>query len=191
MTSVIQKCVLKGTIASVVQIRNVFYAQVEISGPSLIPTIWGEYLDGIWFNIKPMFSIYLQYNSFEVYDLVDGEWIIDGEYEYATGGTDDTGDLMPNSVAVVLVGKVLGYRGFGRKFFSGLSESYTSGNDLATTLLENMVLAAAAYVAPLDGLNGVLGPGIVDKQMAFHSFTTGLVSSLLGSMRRRKPGIGI
>jgi hypothetical protein len=53
-----------------------------------------------------------------------------------------------------------------------------------------LVTAATAYITTIGGGGVNLIPGVVDKNHVFHAFTSGVVDTLLGSMRRRKIGVG-
>ena len=101
-------------------------------------------------------------------------------------------DALPNVVSAVLIGKAAGIRHMGRKFFGPVAEAAVAANSL---IAGYMVIAASvllAYLTPFTGLGGgVITPGILDKTETFRPFVGGMVSSLLGSMRRRKPGNGI
>jgi hypothetical protein len=132
-----------------------------------------------------------QLQSVEIYQLTT-DWVLMDEIVYTKIGTESTTDILANLVAWVVVGKVSQYRGFGRKFISGLTESQVTGNALIAGALIGMAATVTAYVSVYFGSNaGVLGPGIVDKTGAFRAFNLGLASPLLGTMRRRKPGLGI
>lgn len=189
--SFIQKAVVKGTLLGVVQIRNIFYAQVAPSSLDTYQILWTDYLTAVYTPILEWLSGAWVLQSFEVYQK-DTEWFLKSEEPLELTGTDNTSQLLPNLISAVLIGKVSEYRGFGRKFMAGLTELATQSNLLETTALVDFAQSAAAYVAVYFGDNsGVLGPGIYDKSGNFRAFTTGLVSSLLGTMRRRKPGLGI
>jgi hypothetical protein len=57
---------------------------------------------------------------------------------------------------------------------------------------EALASLLAAYLTPFEGIGGgTITPGVLDKNESFRPFVSGLVSSVLGTMRRRKPGVGI
>jgi hypothetical protein len=91
-----------------------------------------------------------------------------------------------------LIGKGSGLRHMGRKFFGPIPITSAHGNDLAPAVIIALSTVLANYVTPFTGIGGgTITPGILDKAGTFRPFVGGLLSSLLGSMRRRKPGIGI
>lgn len=189
--SVIQKAVIKGQLAGSVNWRNIFYAQVAHTSLDTYQLLWAAYLDSVYDPILPEFSTAWSIQSFEVYEWQSPDWILMDEVVYAKAGTA-TYSILPNLVAVVLIGKILGNRAFGRKFFSGITAYSLAPNSLTSESLGRFATALAGYLAVYLGENGgVLGPGIRTKDGSFHAFTSGLVSSFLGSMRRRKPGMGI
>lgn len=189
--SFIQKAVVHGDIAGAVQIRNIFYAQVSSTVLDTYQSLWGLYLNSVLSNIANITSTVVTWPSAEIYEWSNSEWVHMDDISLTNHGTA-TGDYLPNLVAAVLTGKLVGNRAFGRKFFSGIGEGMTTANGFTTQAMTNLVAAAAAYVSVLTGPNsGILGPGLFLKDHTFHSFGLGIVSSLLGSMRRRKPGLGI
>lgn len=186
------RAILKGRLAGVVQTRNMFTGQVEAGIGETEMDVVGEYLDGIFAPITPHLSSVFHGESIEIQHFVDGEWFSISEDPYDLVGGDSVSEELANFVSVVLIGKAAGKRLLGRKFLAGISEAGVYGNVLAAAVVADFAAAGAAYVTRLDSTGGGhFDPGIVDKTGTFHVFVSGIVSTLLGTMRRRKPGLGI
>lgn len=187
----VQKCVVKGHLFGAVQTRAVFYGNVELESPDTVDDPWMAYLNPIYTAVNPFLGSAVVTETFEIFDQSGSTWYSRGEFAFSTGG-GSAGEQLANAVAAVLIGRVPSHHGVGRKFFSGLAETAVSGNALITSALSAFAAACVLYVSPITTANGSsLAPGIVDKNDAFHMFLGGFVSALLGSQRRRKPGIGV
>lgn len=187
----IQRLVLKGTISSTVQIRNMFTADVVETGGDVATSLWSAYILSV---LDPMTDLLWSGVHFYGYDLMDytgGHWIPFAEVIISQSGAV-TGQQLANQLAAVLIGKAEGLRHVGRKFLGALSEDNITGNTLDSVAVAAAAATLAAWLTPLVGIGGgTLTPGVVDKDGEFHRFVGGFVSSLIGSMRRRKPGVGL
>lgn len=186
-----QRCIVKGTLGGTVQVRNMFTADVIESGGDTAELMWGVYLTSMYSTIITMTSNVLAFSTYEMQNRSGGQWVTFGEAPFALTGAN-AGDYLPNSVAFVLIAKAAGVRHMGRKFFSAITETTATGNALTTAALSAAAGILLAYITPVTGIGGgTLTPGVLDKSEVFRPFVGGFVSSLLGSMRRRKPGNGI
>lgn len=191
MTATIERCILKGLIAGAVETRNMFVGEIDIVAPDTRFSVWNEYLTGIWTHIGGILSTAWQGKSIELQYQSGTTWITleDSPITFNGGAS---GEYLPNLVAFVFVAKAIGNRLLGRKFFSPIAESVTSGNALIASALTDAALGASAWLLPYTTTAGsVLAPGLIGKDNNFHMFTSGHVSSLLGTIRRRKPGRGV
>lgn len=105
--------------------------------------------------------------------------------------TDTTGHL-PLQIAPVLIANTLRPKTRGRKFLPGFCEDTTTGSGLETAVMTALGLALNNYLADetVVGAN-VLSPGVPSVVTGtFWDFTDGLVDSVVGTQRRRKPGVG-
>ena len=187
----IQRAVVKGTLFGVVQVRNMFTASVQASGGDTPEILWTAYLDSIYTEIEQLCVEQMIWTSYEIQEISGTQWETIDEVTFEHEGGFAT-DSLPNAVALVLLGKATGIKHVGRKFFSGLSETYSATNTLVGGAIPLMAAALLAYVTPFTGIGGgLIQPGVVSSAGTFHPFVGGSVSSLLGSMRRRKPGLGI
>lgn len=187
----IQRAVVKGSIASLVQIRHVFTADLVEGGSDTYLSMWQIYLNILFTEVCQMLSGQVVYTDFETYIPVAGQWVLLNQSVMAASGAEG-GDYLPNAVAAVLLGVAAGSRHVGRKFFSGIAETFTANNVLTGAAVGFAAQSLIDYITPYNGIfGGTMTPGTVDKTGTFHPFVGGIVSSLLGSMRRRKPGVGI
>lgn len=187
----LQKAVVHGTIADVVQFRNIYAAEVTLGNVYSYEDMWTLYLGPIYNAIRSILSNVVETQYYEILIPDAGHWVPFQQVTFVKVGAEGT-DYLPNAVAAVLLALAPGFRHVGRKFFSGIAETHTTNNSLTSTGLSYAVTALAAYLAPVGvGDGSVLNPGIIDKTGTFHQFTSGVVASLLGSQRRRKPGLGI
>jgi hypothetical protein len=186
-----RRFILKGSIASIVQVRHMFTCHVDLAEGDTDESAGEEYLDQMFEDIKAFLTTSLTYTSFEIQANDGTSFYTVDEHSMSWTGTG-SGDFLPNAVAVVMIGKAIGKRLMGRKFWSGITEAAAVANALGGSSVAAFAQCAVDYVSPFTTTNGgLVTPGIADKTHTFRPFVSGLVSTLLGSMRRRKPGIGI
>lgn len=186
-----QRAVVKGQLVGFVETRNMFVCNVVPSGGDTAEVLWLAYITGIYNSLGTVMNTIWTVYQYELQNRSGTQWVPFNLITYAQTGGQTTGYL-PNAVAFVLLGKAAGLRHVGRKFFSGMDKSNVIGNSIGAGTLVTLATVLLAYVAPFTGIGGgVITPGILDKTNTFRAFAGGTVSTLLGSMRRRKPGIGI
>lgn len=187
----VQRIILKGLLFGSVQTRNMFVGQTQLGIGDTDGSLCFGYLNRLLTPILPYITTSWTGYAMLIQHRVDGEWI-DMEESAQTWTGTGTGDVLPNLVSAVLVAKAVGKRLIGRKFFSGIVESATTANALTGGALAAFAQAAINYFTEFTSVNGgIFGPGIVAKDNSFHAFGSGILSALLGTMRRRKPGLGI
>ena len=186
-----QRAVVNSLIMGVVQVKNMLTCDVVPSGGDTAQVLWDAYLHSIWTPLNTVLATAVASADYEIQNRSAGKWVTYDLIPFVNSGTVG-GDFLPNAVAAVLIGKAAGSRHVGRKFFSNIPEASATGNSLSTAALVGMAAVLLAYITPFTGLGGgVITPGILDKTETFRPFVGGFISSLLGSMRRRKPGVGI
>lgn len=187
----VMRAIVKGTLEGIVQVRNMFTCDVVPAGGDTTQVLWDAYLTSVYDTVLDILSTALVITEYELQAPLGSQWETTSIVPFPVAGTN-AGGLIPNAVAVVFIAKALGVRHLGRKFFSGNVETNVSGNALITTAMSAAAVSLLAYITPFTGIGGgVITPGIRDASGTFRPFVGGSVSSLLGSMRRRKPGIGI
>lgn len=185
------RAIVKGHIAGVVATRNMFTGEAEVVAPDDWQDLAGGYVNRFFGHLMPIVSPLWTMETIQVQVLFAGKWEDRSEFTNSNNGSG-TGDILPNSVAVVLIGKALGLRRIGRKFIAGVTEANVTGNLLVGTAVAAVADALTDYITLFTTAAGsTWQPGILDKTGTFRSFQSGFVSALLGTMRRRKPGLGI
>lgn len=189
--STIERAIVKGTLDSEVEIRNMFTAQVTEVGGDTSEILWETYVEAFLAAVTQILSVNTHFYSYEVQQLNAGTWELLDEVAIDYDG-QEAGQNILNAASMVLIGKAEGVRHVGRKFLGGLPESLTEGNILSAATAVDAAATLLCYISPVNGLSGgQLMPGVVDKNDGFWPFVGGVVSSLLGTMRRRKPQVGI
>lgn len=189
---VVQRAIVRGTILNLVQTRNMFTAQLTVTGGDTADMLWDTYLSSVISPLTPYLMNTVSFTSREIQELNQGIWqtVFDDPISYV--GQSSTQDQLPNAVAFVFIAKTLVQRVVGRKFFSGLSEQWSNGNQVVGAAIAALASSLAAYLGPWTSLGGsTFAPGVVDRSGVFQAFTGGFVSTFLGSQRRRKPGVGM
>jgi hypothetical protein len=172
-----------------------FVADVLCADTEGYPQVFNPYLDSVTEPIKPFLGSAWTTETVELQSFVNdaGHIIWNPMQEYTNGSSGTgSGEVIANLVAGVFVARSTLFRARGRKFWSGLTESAVVGNSLTSTAMIAFLAGLTAYITQYTTEAGsTLTPGVIGKDGNFHQFTSGFVSSLLGSMRRRKPGLGI
>jgi hypothetical protein len=188
---IVARGILKGHLLGVVQTRNMFTGQGLMQEDDTIQNLVGAYVGNLISTVLPLLSPLATFESIEV-ETGPAPW--NPVAEIVLDGINGTGSgaILPNLVAAVLIGKTATARGTGRKFFSGLLDTALTENSIAVDALLVLADTLDAYVSDYTDTEGsVFSPGILDKHNALQFFVGGFVSSLVGTMRRRKPGLGI
>jgi hypothetical protein len=186
----VHRAVLYGSFASVVQIRNVFTA--DLTGSGSTPTeLWGLYMDELLSTMPLVASNVVSFYQYELSLFNAGHYVPYDSITIDEPGTYE-GESLPGQSAIVLIAKAAGLRQIGRKFLVGVPEELQVSGALVAGVAATMASILAAYITPVSGSgDSLLTPGIMDKTDTFRPFVGGFVSSFLGTMRRRKPGVGI
>lgn len=140
------------------------------------------------------FTINPSYLHKVAWDPVGSKWAIEeliGVFTPDFAHTANT-DVFPNQVAPVIVANTARPKSRGRKFFSAFAENSALGSELIGAAITALGVSLNHYLADetVAGDN-VLVPGVPRESAdVFLPFTDGLVNSILGTQRRRKPGVG-
>jgi hypothetical protein len=168
-----------------------YTADVLPVGGDTAQLLWDTYITYLYSIIDGLVSTLYTVSNYELQAYQSGHWVPYELVDFDFAG-EDAQDPMPFLVSVVLMGKATGLRHVGRKFLGPITEYVSSGNALVAGAMVVAGQALLGYITPVTGIGGgTLTPGVVDQTGQFHPFAGGAVSSLLGTMRRRKPGRGI
>ncbi len=187
----IQRAVVSGSLLNLVSTRNMFTAEVTPVGGDTSEILWAAYLASVFDPLRGLWANTVHTDSYVIQDWQPPDWITTYETTFSKVGSVSS-DALPNAVALVILGKALGKRVFGKKFFSGINEGAVASNTLIAEAVTIAVQVLAAYITPFTGIGGgTLTPGILTKTGVFKPFVGGILSAFVGSQRRRKPGVGI
>jgi hypothetical protein len=191
------KVVYKGTLLSQ-EIRNIFYFLLDGTvGSTACHLAIGIYLDALYGALSSITTSALHFTDYDLYwwstSQQPHKWIFDsGRAKVWSGGAG--GDTLPLQAAYVILAKVVAWRGFGRKFFAGIPEAQQDLGTVVSGCLAALTTAALHYITPRVSGTDTITPGIIHytspSTLDFRPFISSTVSNLIGSMRRRKPGVG-
>lgn len=198
MSIEIQKVVVKGTFLGQ-QIRNIFVGMwTDPAGTNDENIYVHAYLDGVYNPIVSLLSSQMAFTEYDVYGLESNiapqNWVLRYTHSYTVTGTDDYA-FEPSQVALLIIGKVADWAGFGRKFFAGVASTAVLAGLVSSTALAALATSAAAYITPQISGGVSFYPGVAHYDPTSHSttwrpFVSAIVTNLFSTMRRRKIGVG-
>lgn len=155
-----------------------------------------DMLTSLLTHIASAITMQLDYVHEMVWNGTKGLWEVNrlvGTVEPASTFTGPS-EQLPWQNAAVLTANTARPKTRGRKFIPGMTEGGTAGDsEWTSTVLTNLATALANYLADETisaGNDLIVGvPSTVDGN--FYPFTDGEVNEIVGSQRRRKPGVGI
>lgn len=188
------KAVAKMLAPGNIDIRNVFHfkylgtGDADSESQQIIDAIEGDYATYIMPHLWDEFT----FTGMDVYDLSQDRLIGSEAFNVAGGRTLAEAAMLPLQVAAVVTASTTVLRSRGRKFLTVVAEDQQGlGVITNATLLGDLAAWAALWITSIATENGRFYPGILIKGgPAFAGFTEVAVRTLLGTMRRRKPGVG-
>lgn len=194
------KCVASLTIEGPTEAQNVFYLKLNTAAPWTDANIMVQivnYLEALYDNLVTSVHASTTLDSVDVHkwvwDAVDG-WVT-SDFIGNSVLADifaGTGDALPNAAAAVVSAFAQDVKTRSRKSFPGFNENASTKSFWTSPALVELAAAAIDWFT-LFALGGVdsLEPGIPGKGGVWHDIISVLFSTLIGSQRQRKPGIGI
>lgn len=182
------KMVLRGLVPSVSETRNIFYWRFSVA-----PTTadFDELHDLICAKFKELCHSSFHYEASDWYQWVALDWQFMESINVSVTG-NIAGERMPMQVAIVIIGKTATKRTMGRKFIGPTSEACLSDGAIAAgSTAAALDAASAAYTSHTLASGTQAVPMTWSKLKGFHDVVATHVDSLAGTMRRRKPGVGI
>lgn len=185
--------VVKGKVASLYDIVNVFHFVKGVdTEDSELEDLCADWIDGMWTPIAPYLSAAYSIHSFGLRKYVDGVWGLESVHSISIAGSDSS-EMLPLQNAAVALTRTGIKRVFGRKFIGPLTITSISSTELASAALIAMASFTAKWIAGQDGIGAGhnIRPRIYRKDTGqFEALLGGAVDVLVGSMRRRKVGVG-
>lgn len=127
------------------------------------------------------------------YDIDDG-WLVSRNVGTAEPSVtfSASGDMLPHAVAAVITAPTAVPKRRSRKSIPGCVEEEIDDSEVTTTLLTALALAAIEWLTDTPVTGGII---LISSLLSSLGITIPLVSAtvpnVIGSQRRRKPGIGI
>jgi hypothetical protein len=186
------KVVLKGLMLTQVQTRNVFYFDTTTEQPQYWESDITDYLLALWAEVTMYISPLWAGYAYEVYEWVTPSWEPRFVENITLAGTDTTGELLPTQMAAVALALTTHLKTRGRKAIAGFCTDALVDGVLVSGAISALIGFAAAYVTRVTGSTGDLVPGTWSRKTnTFHPFISGIADTIMGTMRRRKIGVGI
>lgn len=179
--------------------QNIFHHQrigVGVFTDQAIVTAIEEWSEAMYAEIQPV----VKDNVIALLCSVDRvEWVVD-EWKI----TENIGvftpdftpevltDALPNMDSAFVVLKTARPKTIGRKFLPPFGESMQAGSYLIPAAVEDVVAWADDAVNDITlQVLDYMRPGVPRTGVdAWYPFTVGIVTNLLGTQRRRRPGVG-
>ena len=192
MPQQVVKGVLKGTLFSVVQTRNVFYYGANADQPT------NDTRDQVFQRLSDIADAFatlgspaVNFYESEVFRFATPEWLPMGVASLNVTGEQDDSDITSYQTAGLITATTSVLKAIGRKFIPGIAETRTIDSAMVLAAAQDMAICLVEYLTTFQSQNQVWYPGIPSKNSEFAPFIGASFASLLSTMRRRKPGYGI
>lgn len=183
-----------------VKAQNVFYYKAEFGVDysnsqvlSAIVTAVEDFYDQVEGSIVTAVALSDVIVSKWVWDAVDG-WIT-GAAVGQSALTDifaSAGEMLPHAVAAIISGATADPKVNSRKSIAGFDEAAQEDSEVSAGSLVELALAATSWITnQIISGSDQLAPGVPGAGGVWQDLLSASVSSILGSQRRRKPGVGI
>jgi len=184
--------VIKGTLANVVETRNMFeYATAGTSFGSADLDAMEDRIADMFTDITDLLAQNVNWYAVEFYTRAEGAWQPLAEHTISHTGSGAVA-FAAYQTAMVVNAQTDGFKSHARKFIAGLSDDVPVNGRLGVTPLSNLAALAADWLLPVTiPLFNTWYPGVMGKGEVWHGFLSTTAEALLGTIRRRKPGYGI
>lgn len=181
-------------------VQNVYYLLAELAAPQADQSILNAletWVESAYGNLTVEMSNTVTFQDI-VADII--EWDTDHWETTYHIGTEDidtvpagTGDPFPNQVSAFATFNTTRPKSKGRKFLFPFDELMALGSYLTAPAVSSIVDYAADILTTIVlGPFNELVPGIVRSSVnEFLEFRSAVVTNVLGTQRRRRPGVGI
>ncbi len=198
----ILKAVLEFVLADGTIIQNIVHWVAEFITPQSEVDVLSaakQYGEDLYDEIDTWVDLNVVVNPMTLHELewdaVEGLWVVDRLIGITTPSITFTGatDPLPHQCSAVLVGNTARPKSRGRKFLPPFLDLAADGSDWVSAVLTGLGLALNHYLADeVVTASNDLSPGVPRTAAnEFLPFGTGIVNSIVGTQRRRKPGIGM
>jgi hypothetical protein len=180
--------------------QNVFYFHVsnpasEMISAAEVVTAIADWCDDFYTWLQPLVATDVTVDFVDVDNIA---WVVD-KWEtignLGTGVISNTGesisDMLPHACAPVITAKTMAPKSRGRKFIAGVTENNVDDSIPTGDLLTDLLGAAVVWLTDISlGTSFDLEPCITCIDGVMRLLVSTVISTVVGSMRRRKPGVG-
>lgn len=188
------KFVARARMFGQIEIRNIFYLEVAtFPTQAELLTDVPAYLSGFYTPLLGSLSTVFNLYGWDVHkwNATTHKWEFAIEGSVNLTGTNGA-EPLPTQMAGVMVAYTLTKRVFARKFIAGLVVGATVGNILISTTLLALTNALTFWLSDFTAPSAkVYSPVTLTKSFTFVTFSQAIVDKIMGTMRRRKAGVGI
>ena len=139
-------------------------------------------------------SVVPNLETVDLVEFVEGQWtVVESIGTFVLDFTSIVNeDMLPNQSSAFVTFKTDRPKSVGRKFLVPFVELFQAGSFLTAAGVEDVVAWANDAVNDIElQLGDTLAPGVVRTGVdSFLEFTVAVVTNVLGSQRRRRPGVG-
>lgn len=181
------------------QYQNVYHYLFDGVGTPSDATVVADIataMDDAYDDLQPLVknTVLNDLSSVDIVEFVTGEWTVTrnvGTFSLNMDGVG-AGDMLPNMSSPFVTFKTARPKSVGRKFLFPLVEGFQVATVLAVEAVTAIVLYAAVILDDIEvDLINALHPGIVRTGIDdYLVFTAAVVTNILGTQRRRRPGVG-
>jgi hypothetical protein len=181
--------------------NNVFHwianLSAEVDNATVLAAV-AAYLDDTWENLESILNVGIVFQPYYMsrvkWDDLEGKWLMQELIGSAASTVTPTNSdaVSPNQIAGTVRATTARPKSYGRKFIPGISQNQMSGSELVS----GAVIALTAFMYFwLDDITlggyGTLSPGVPRTAAnQFLQFVTGEANAIVGTQRKRKPGVG-
>ena len=182
------RCVVKGRLIGV-EVRNMFvYDAVEAGveqsdceplANAIINGFYNPLRDSVLSSLLTIYEVEIQ--TFEP----ETGWARLGATPFNwTGGVGN--EIHSTMIAIQVLGRTLARRVRGLKYVPGIAEAAVQNNALMPGLAGVLGQIALFYISDLTINSKTFRPGVINKDNQFVPFTSGITSSIVTALNRRK-----
>jgi hypothetical protein len=182
-------------------VQNVFWYLANFIANQSNATVLGALngaIETFYSEVVGFIADSITYNPFSAQTMTwnetDQSWQVSTDLGQTSWDEPNTSidEPFPNQMAAVVVAPTLRPKVRGRKFLPGFTENTGNAGILSAAAQTALGLFGAGYVDDVEiDVDNILQPGAASTiDGAFRPFQSYVVNSIMGTQRRRKPGVG-
>lgn len=182
--------------------QNVFWYIAEFltnQSNSQVLNSLNSALETMYSEVTGLMADSVTYNPFVaqvmVWDATEQKWEVDVNLGSTSWDEPNSSidEAFPNQMSAVVVAPTLAPRVRGRKFLPAFTENTAVAGILSAAAQTALGLFGAGYIDDVDiDVDNLLAPGCAGQSDgSFNKLDSYEVNSVMGTQRRRKPGVGV